>query len=508
MPHVTYQQAHIETQPNEVLLDAFLRQGQKIPFSCRGGICHICLLKCSAGHIPPAAQRHLNPELQQQGYLLACQCIPDQDMVLEAPDPAQLYKPATVLESERLSPTITRLRLNTDPPLKYAAGQYIHLRRWDGTTRSYSLASSGQPLELHVRHIPGGRLSHWLCDHVQPGQQVEIMGPHGDCYYRSTYRHTPLTLVATGTGLAPIWGILQDALSQDHQADITLYHGGHHPSDLYLDSVLRELMAEHPQFQYFACVSGPKVPPGYVAGRAHDIALQHNLAGHVVYACGRPEMVTALESQLPQTLTAFYADPFLITAEPISPAHQEETHVFPPPDPEMWAALQEGVLLRQILDDFYAQVFADEQLNPFFQHTDPDHAASKQFNFLYEVFSGEDVYFGEMPRNAHHWMVISDALFDYRAGIMERTLRKHGLPEHLIARWMGMENGYRKQIVKREPWPKMAFGLTFPLDGYESIQLSGGGICDGCHQTIESDAQVCYHMRLGTVYCTDCLKNL
>ncbi|MCK5335251.1 MAG: hypothetical protein KAQ67_03770, partial [Gammaproteobacteria bacterium] len=37
------------------------------------------------------------------------------------------------------------------------------------------------------------------------------------------------------------------------------------------------------------------------------------------------------------------------------------------PNPEMWAALNDGKLLTEILDDFYAQVFVDPQLAHFFK---------------------------------------------------------------------------------------------------------------------------------------------
>jgi hypothetical protein len=54
-----------------------------------------------------------------------------------------------------------------------------------------------------------------------------------------------------------------------------------------------------------------------------------------------------------------------------------------------------------------------------------------------DLLRGERKYFGMRPRTAHHWMVISDAIFDYREARMVATLRKHGLPEPLVSRWRG-----------------------------------------------------------------------
>ncbi len=148
-------------------------------------------------------------------------------------------------------------------------------------------------------------------------------------------------------------------------------------------------------------------------------------------------------------------------------------------------------------------VYADPELAPFFKVT-KEHVAGKQYAFLYQALTGEDVYFGELPRNAHHWMVISDELFDHRERLMEKILHKHQFPPHLIQRWLALEERYRAQIVKKEAWPKIAFGQEFPLDGYESIEMEFGALCDGCGNAIDCGTQAHYHKYLGTVYCQNC----
>lgn len=173
------------------------------------------------------------------------------------------------------------------------------------------------------------------------------------------------------------------------------------------------------------------------------------------------------------------------------------------PDPRMWEALEYGQKLTRILTDFYTRVYADPRLSSFFRVT-MEHAIAKQYSFLAEVFTGERLYFGERPRNAHHWMVISDDLFDYREALMESCLRRHGLPDELVVKWLALEGIFRKQIVKNAPIPKKIRGIALPLEGYEELTLTVGALCDGCGEAVETGSVVRYHVRTGLAYCTHC----
>jgi NAD(P)H-flavin reductase len=66
----------------------------------------------------------------------------------------------------------------------------------------------------------------------------------------------PLLLIATGTGLAAIAGILQTVLAQGHCGPVRLYHGVRQARDLYLHKTLQALADEHANLHYYGCVSG------------------------------------------------------------------------------------------------------------------------------------------------------------------------------------------------------------------------------------------------------------
>lgn len=176
------------------------------------------------------------------------------------------------------------------------------------------------------------------------------------------------------------------------------------------------------------------------------------------------------------------------------------------PNAEMWHSLQQGRLLRQILSDFYEQVYADPYLSPFFTEVSIERAIDKQYSFLRSIFTGEKSYFGDHPKNAHHWMVISDELFDYRENLLVTTLRKHNLPEHLIQLWRNLDEVFRRAIVKDSPIPRRIGEFELPLEGYCSITLEVSSLCDGCGAEIANGTIAYYHQRTGKLNCSPCQR--
>lgn len=195
---------------------------------------------------------------------------------------------------------------------------------------------------------------------------------------------------------------------------------------------------------------------------------------------------------------------YLTTEESPFEFVEEQSHDQPRPDPELFKRLEQEDLLNKILRSFYTEVYNDQLLRPFFKSVTMDRAIEKQYNFLYMLFSGEPVYIGDRPRNAHHWMVISDELFDYREAMMERHMIKHGLERPYIDRWRTAQAYFKKRMVKSRPWKKIIDGYHYPLEGLETIIAEVGMVCDQCHQPIATGEEVKYHVHLGEVYCQGC----
>ncbi|MBM3786790.1 MAG: 2Fe-2S iron-sulfur cluster binding domain-containing protein [Acidobacteria bacterium] len=297
----------------ETVLDTLLRGGAAIPNACRAGACQACLLRASTGSVPAEARLGLHPALAGQGYFLSCQWKPQEDIVIASA--GALDREASILTLQKLSPTVLRVRLRVESEFSFRAGQYLTLIRHDGLARPYSIASlpeSGM-LELHVRRIPEGRLSGWLFDEASEGGRVRVRGPAGNCFYLPGNPDQPLLLAGTGTGLAPLYGIVQDALRQGHRGGIVLYHGALNDEGLYMREELQALAAAEGSFRY-----EPVVLEGSAArtGRLEQvIAADHpKLAGWRAFLCGDPAIVAALKKKVflsGMPLREIYSDPFL-----------------------------------------------------------------------------------------------------------------------------------------------------------------------------------------------------
>ncbi len=246
---LTYKDHKIILQEGQSVLEALLETGESISYACKQGVCQSCVLKTVSGQVPTASQVGLKPTQKEQGYFLSCLCKPEGDLEVVDCDDLGFKVPTSVVSLEKLTPSIYKVRLKIEGDFAYKAGQYINLiRPSDQLTRSYSLASvqafDTEEIELHVKVFPGGEMSNWLMS-LSEKDSVEIMGPMGDCFYLPSFKDKNLLLLGYGTGLAPLYGILKDALTQGHTGDIHLYHWGNTPEDLYYQAEIDSIVSKN-----------------------------------------------------------------------------------------------------------------------------------------------------------------------------------------------------------------------------------------------------------------------
>ena len=242
---------------DETLLDALLKHGVAFPHSCRNGTCQSCLTRLVDGEVSPEAQRGLKPTLVAKKYFLACQCKLDGDLTVALPEQDNdVAISATISDMLMLNHNVLRVRLVLDSFDDFKAGQYINLVTQENIIRSYSIANvPTQYIELHVKLMSGGLMSDWLSMQAKVGASVYVRGPMGGCFYCNPDRQSfPIVLAGTGTGLAPLVGIANDALASGHCGMITLIHGGVNDADLYLHETLNVLQNAHANFTYKPCV--------------------------------------------------------------------------------------------------------------------------------------------------------------------------------------------------------------------------------------------------------------
>jgi ferredoxin-NADP reductase/ferredoxin len=318
----------VDVGERQRLLDALLEAGLAVPSSCRAGACQSCLVRATRGTPPSAAQAGLRETLRAQGYFLACLAEPMEDLEVSLSAASELEIPARIVRVVRETADVVRVMVRASQPFAHRAGQFVTLLRRDGLARSYSIASlpeedDAATIELHVRVVRGGRMSPWFAGGEAHGAEVRLRGPGGDCFYLPGRPSQPLLLAATGTGLAPLWGIARDALRSGHTGPIVLWHGAKNPEGLYRVDELRALARRHPTFEYRACVL-EGATAGMAEGRLDDVLLSQPIgADSRVFLCGDPELVLGLKRRIflgGVRLKDIHADAFLTAPASVPPA--------------------------------------------------------------------------------------------------------------------------------------------------------------------------------------------
>ncbi|MFJ4195563.1 iron-sulfur-binding ferredoxin reductase [Pseudomonas sp. NPDC089534] len=246
MPELRVGERQWSVAPGSNLLDALNGNGVAVPYSCRAGSCHACLVQCVQGLPADSRPDALSAEQRREGWRLACQCQVVEDLQVHAFDPLVDGRPAVVEALDWLSDSVLRLRLTPQQPLRYSAGQ--HLVLWAGSVaRPYSLASLPEEdrfLEFHLDCRQPGAFSD-AARRLRIGDPVrlgELRG--GALHYDPDWQARPLWLLAAGTGLAPLFGVLREALRQDHQGAIRVIHLAHDAGQHYLAKPLQALAAQ------------------------------------------------------------------------------------------------------------------------------------------------------------------------------------------------------------------------------------------------------------------------
>jgi CDP-4-dehydro-6-deoxyglucose reductase len=318
---------------DETLLAAGLRQGIGMPYGCKDGACGSCKCKKMSGEVTHGKhqEKALSADEEANGFVLTCCATAHSDVVLESRQVVEegsfpiKKMPVRVVSLEKASQDvmIVKLQLPATDPMKFHAGQYVDFLLRDGDRRSYSMANAphtfveGSPaIELHIRHMPGGKFTDHVFGTMKEKEIQRIEGPQGSFFLRED-SDKPLVFLASGTGFAPIKAILQHMQHKKIMRPATLYWGGRRPADLYMHDWVQAQLAAMPNLTYVPVVSDA-LPEDHWTGRTgfvHAAVLQDHadLSGYQVYACGAPIVVDSARAAYTQAglpADEYYADSF------------------------------------------------------------------------------------------------------------------------------------------------------------------------------------------------------
>lgn len=310
----------IEVGDGEVLSDAAYRQKMNIPLDCRDGACGTCRAFYESGTYDMDEDMYIEDALSaedaEKGYVLACQCYPTSDSVIQILASSAVCKTqihnfsGTLTDLQKVSDSTICFEIELDdnePEISFLAGQYVNVKI-PGTdeTRSYSFSSkpNDRKTSFVVRNVPNGKMSSFLANTAKVGDKMSFTGPFGSFYLRPMVR--PTLFLAGGTGIAPFLSMIKVLDEKGSDFPIRMVFGVTNDEDLVGIDALDGFKAKHDWFDYRTVVVNEMSTherKGYVTAHIDDDWLN---GGDVdIYLCGPVAMVDSVRDWLEvQNITA------------------------------------------------------------------------------------------------------------------------------------------------------------------------------------------------------------
>jgi propane monooxygenase reductase component len=254
------------------------------------------------------------PEYEsEEGYVLLCRCHAYSDLEVELINydediirlgiPIETFQ-TTIEAIEPLTHDIRRLVLKVNEPnrkLKFTAGQYVSIHIPDSDEeRAFSMANTPRTtdrLEFMIKIFPGGRFSSLLDGGFTIGQELEVKGPYGVFMLREKYP-TDIICIGGGSGMAPLWSVLNDMAERGIQRKATYFYGARTRKDLFYLDRLQELEQRLPGFRFIPALSMATAEDEWdgETGLITEVLERHLEDGQMntqAYLCGPPPMIDA-----------------------------------------------------------------------------------------------------------------------------------------------------------------------------------------------------------------------
>ncbi|WP_354126660.1 2Fe-2S iron-sulfur cluster-binding protein [Bradyrhizobium sp. RT9b] len=318
-------------RPGATILESLLEQGVEYPHGCTTGFCGLCKSHLLSGRVEHLdfMDSALSEEERRVGLILPCCAIPGSDCVIEpavsdVPLPPVVSFDTEIVKIEPVSPEVRLLRLRSQQPFEFLAGQYASLT-FDGLpAREFSMASEpgNAVIDFYIKCVRGGAVTDQGLARAIVGDRVTVSGPFGTAFLR-TDDTSPIVAVGGGTGIAPILSMLSSGLGKGISQDIRLYFGVRNEADLFSMEQLESLASAHKNLSLNVVLSSPGAPSARWRRGRLDAAVKTDLASMAItgwraYVAGSPAMVNAINT----TLAAMgvpssrrHCDPFLTAAD-------------------------------------------------------------------------------------------------------------------------------------------------------------------------------------------------
>lgn len=219
------------------------------------------------------------------------------------------FKTATTISHKLVADKYHHFLFESATPLNFKAGQFVSVKVNDQRINAYSIAGCPDQnhFELLVDVSPQGVGSKYF-ENLKEGEKITYLGPAGIFTLKPNDGSQHLLLLGTGSGIAPLKYMAEDALKNlKITQPITLYFGLRFKEDIFWTDIFDELSRNYPNFHYKLCLSKPSPDWTGFSGHITDIVKQDFPDAGIcsAYLCGNKAMIEEsakllLESGCPQ----------------------------------------------------------------------------------------------------------------------------------------------------------------------------------------------------------------
>ncbi|MFO7530677.1 MAG: FAD-binding oxidoreductase [Marinobacter sp.] len=173
----------------------------------------------------------------------------------------------------------------------FRAGQHVNICiEIDGVRRKRTFSLSSSPrlweaqglVSLTIKRLPGGLVTNWLHDQLEPGQVIGLGEAFGEFLIPEPAQ--PVLFIAGGSGITPVLSHLETMVTQDYPAPVTLLYFVRTHRDVIAGEKLRALAYRHPVLTVRVIATNESEEPRFLNGE--DLDEIPDLKNREAYLCG------------------------------------------------------------------------------------------------------------------------------------------------------------------------------------------------------------------------------
>jgi len=173
----------------------------------------------------------------------------------------------------------------------FRAGQHVNIcTEIDGVRHNRTFSLSSSPLlwetqglvTLTIKRLPGGLVTNWLHDHIEPGHVIGLGDAFGEFLIPEPAQ--PILFIAGGSGITPVLSQLETMVARDYPAPITLLYFVRTQQDVIAEEKLRALASRCPTLTMHIIATNENDESRFLgAGDIDDVT---GLEDRQIYLCG------------------------------------------------------------------------------------------------------------------------------------------------------------------------------------------------------------------------------